>query len=208
MNVIFLKTSKLLVFLLVPVGFYLFVFAKPVVELFYQSGNFNEEAVHKSAVFLKLMAVTVFSVGINASVTRVFIAAQAIKQAFFYQLSLNILLIAAIWICTNYYGAYGYPCGVIIMNLVNCIAMYFVCRKLVMYIDYGALLKYTGLIILVNGGIATGLYFMVCYFRMDGILQMTIGFLLYLFVLLILNKKFILNVELLHIFKYAKQKFY
>lgn len=208
MNSIFLKTAKLLVFLLVPMGFYLFVFARPVVELFYQSGNFKAADVDAAAVFLKLLAVTIFSVGINAAVTRVFIAVQAIKQAFFYQLLLNILLIAAIWICTGYYGAYGYPYAVIIMNIINCFAMYFICRKLVMYINYAALLKYTGLIVLVNGVIASGLYVAAGYTGLHGLWQLLIGFLLYLFLLLILNKKFKLNAELSQIITYAKQKFY
>lgn len=123
MNETFLRTSKLVVFLLVPMGFFCFVFARPIVQLFYQGGSFDETSVAESAIFLKLLAVTVFSIGINAMVTRVFIAVQAIREAFFYQLILNVLLIAAISICTSFYGAYGYPYAVIIINLLNCLAM-------------------------------------------------------------------------------------
>ena len=205
-NITFLRTSKLMVFLLVPLGFYLFVFATPVVELFYHSKSFNANAVTESAMFLKLLAITIFSIGINAMVTRIFIAVQVIKQAFFYQLILNVLLIAAIGICTKLYGAYGYPYAVIIMNLVNFFTLYFICRKLVMYIDYAALLKYTGLIILINSVIALGLYFAVIYFKVGGITEIIIGFLLYLLILLVLNKKFKLNVELIQILEHVKER--
>ncbi len=208
MNITFLRTSKLLVFLLVPMGFYCFVFATPIVELFYQSSNFDVVAVAEAAVFLKLLAVTVFSIGLNAMVTRLFIAVQAIKQAFFYQLVLSALLIVAIWLLTNEYGAYGYPYAIIAVNLVNFFTMYFICRKLVMYIDYSALLKYTGLIILINTVIAGGLYFGLTYFIVDGIFQIIIGFFLYLIILLVLNKKYKLNIELTQIIKQARQKFY
>jgi hypothetical protein len=141
-------------------------------------------------------------------VTRVFIAVQAIRQAFFYQVVLNILLIAAIWICTRYYGAYGYPYAIIIMNLVNYFAMYFICRKLVPQIDYVAVLKYTSLIILINAVIATGLFLAVNYIPATSLVKVISGFLLYLIILLMLNKRFALNTELLHILKHVKQKFY
>ena len=189
-------------------GFFLFVFASPVVALFYQSKNFTTGDIAEAAMFLKLLAVTIFSIGINAMVTRVFIAVQAIKEAFFYQVFLNILLIAAIWVFTKYHGAYGYPYGVIIINMVNYFAMYFVCRKLVPQINYGALLKYTGIIILINAIIATGLYLGFNYFKSGVLITIISGFLGYLFILLILNRKFKLNTELGAIFKHAKQKFY
>ncbi len=208
MNDTFVKTSKLLVFILVPMGFYLFAFAAPIVELFYQSRNFTSDAIAESAVFLQLLAVSIFSIGINAMVTRVFIAVQAIKQAFFYQVALNILLIAVIWLCTKKYGAYGYPYGIIIVNVVNYFGMYLICKKLVASIDYAAVLKYTGIIILINAAIATGLYFAVNFFQAGVLLNLLFSFLAYLIILLVLNKKFNLNAELGHIIKHAKQKFY
>lgn len=208
MSETFLHTSKLMVFILVPMGFYCFVFAQPIVELFYQSRNFKADAVTEAAMFLKLLGVTIFSIGINAMVTRVFVAVQAIKQAFFYQVALSGFLIAAIWVCTRYYGAYGYPYGIIIMNMVNYFAMYFICKKLVPQINYAALLKYTALIILVNAVIAAALYVAVHYSQLGGLLNIIFGFLLYLIILLILNKKFALNTELDVIIKHVKQKIF
>lgn len=203
MNDTFLRTSKLIVFILVPIGFYCFVFATPLVALFYQSRNFNAMAVTESVFFLKFLAITIFSIGINAMVTRLFIAVQAIRQAFFYQAALNILLIAVIWICTKYYGAYGYPYAITIVNMINFMAMYFICRKLVPQINYAALLKYTGLLILINAIIAGALYAALHYFMLDGLLNIIFGFLLYLIILLILNKNFKLNTELGYILKHA-----
>ncbi len=207
MNDTFMRTSKLLVFILVPVGFYCFIFAVPIIQLFYQSNNFNAADVSESAMFLKLLSLTIFSIGINAMVTRLFIAVQAIRSAFIYQVILNVLLIAAIWLCTKYYGAYGYPYAIILMNLVNYIAMYFICRLLVPQINYAVLLKYTGLIIIINLVIAYALYIAVDYFKPGGMLQVVAGFLLYFITLLILNKKFSLNTELGYILKHARQKF-
>ena len=208
MNETFLRTSKLLVFLLVPMGFFCFVFATPIVELFYQSKNFSKASVADAALFLKLLAVTVFSMGINAMVTRLFIAIQAIKQAFFYQVILNTLLIIAIWICTKYYGAFGYPIGVIVINIVNFFAMYIICKKLVPQIEYTEVMKYTFIIILLNAAISAALYFALNYRSLNGVLQVVSGFLLYLVIVLWLNKKLKLNTELTHIINHFKQRFY
>ena len=154
------------------------------------------------------MSVTIFSIGVNAIVTRIFVAIQAIRQAFFYQVVLNIILIAAIWICTRYYGAYGYAYAIIIMNLINFISMYFICRELVPHIKYEALLKYSGFIILINAAIATGLFFAVHYIQVANLVKVITGFWLYFIILLMLNKKFALNTELAYILKHVKKKFY
>lgn len=206
MNKTFLGISKLMVFILVPVGCFMFVFAEQLVELFYLRGSFTRQAVVESARFMQLLSVTVFSIGINAVVTRIFIAMQAIKQAFYYQVVLSVFLIAATWICISYYGAYGYPYAIIIMNLVNFITMYFICRKLAPQINYADLLKYTILIILINAAIATGLFVALKHIQAVSLVKVISGFLLYLIILLTVNKKFALNIELVHILKHVKRK--
>jgi putative peptidoglycan lipid II flippase len=207
MNDTFVKTSKLLLFILVPMSFYLFVFAGPVVQLFYQSKNFTAEAAAESAFFLRLLSVCIFSIGINAMVTRIFIAVQAIRQAFFYQVALNLFLILVIWLFTKQYGAYGYPYGLILMNMVNYLGMYFICKKLVKALDYAAVLRYTILVILVNAVIAAGLYFLFSSLGMGILPGLVTGFLLYLMILLTLNEKLNLNTELSRSIKNVRKKF-
>jgi peptidoglycan biosynthesis protein MviN/MurJ (putative lipid II flippase) len=208
MNDTFVRTSRLLVFILVPLGFYLFVFATPMVELFSRGKNFSADDAAGAAVFLKLLAVTIFSIGINTMVTRLFIALQAIRQAFVYQFVLNILLIISIWLCTQRYGAYGYPYGIIIMHIINCLGMYFICKKLLAVINYRSVLMYTGLIVLINAAICTCLYFGMQWVNAANLPLLVSGFLVYLIILLILNKKFRLNTDLSHIIEHVKQKFH
>jgi len=69
-----------MIFLLVPMGCFMFVFAEPVVEFFYRHASFTQEDVIASAEFMKLLSVTIFSIGVNAIVTRIFIAMQAIRH--------------------------------------------------------------------------------------------------------------------------------
>lgn len=196
-------TAKLLLFLLVPVSCYLFVFARPLVNLFYLRGNFDAAAAEGSARFMQLLSVTIFSTGINALVSRLLIARQAIRQGFQYQVALNVLLILAIWLLTHWYGAYGYPYAIIAINLLNFVLMYFICRKLAPGINYAAVISHTGLLLLVNIPIAAGLYLLASLLPDVSLLAAIIAFFVYLFILIVVNHRFKINPDIDHIIRYA-----
>lgn len=188
LNDTFIRSAKLLVFLLVPAGFFLFTFATPVIQLFYAAGNFTPQAVTAAAKFLQLLALTIFSVGINAMVARVFIATKSIKQALVYAVIMNGLLIAAIWIFSIWYGAYGYPYGIIFMNIVNVVGMFFICRIFFKNIQYGKILKYTVAIILLQLPVAIVLLYFVASADIFYIYKLSIGAAVFGLVMLLMNR--------------------
>lgn len=188
MNETFLHISKLMVFILVPLGCFMFVFAEPVVALFYKRGSFTQEAVVESAKFMQLLSITIFSIGVNAIVTRIFIAMQAVKQAFFYQVVLNIILIAGIWAFTKQYGEYGYPYGIILANCINYIGMYFICKKYFKAIEYGKLLKYSAKIIAVNLPLAALLYYVLLPTNLVSLYKLLAGSVIYLVVFILMMR--------------------
>ena len=188
MNETFFSTSKFLVFVLVPVGFFVFVFARPIVELFYLRGDFTISSAQGAAVFLQLLGLSVFAIALNAMVTRVFIAMQAMKQAFFYQVIMNVLLIITTWLAVKYYGAYGYGYAIIAANIINLAGMFFMCRIIVPQLNYAALMRYTGLIILINGIIASLVYYAAAYLQINAVVKMTVMFACWLFILMLLYK--------------------
>ncbi len=179
MNKTFLEISKLMVFILVPLGCFMFVFAEQIVELFYMHGSFTRQAVVESARFMKLLSITIFSIGVNAVVTRIFIAMQAIRQAFFYQVVLSIILIAGIWAFTKQYGEYGYPYGVIMVNCLNYIGMYFICKKYIKGLDYRKLLMYSAKIIAVHLPLAAFLYYVFLSAEMVTLYKLLAGSIIY-----------------------------
>ena len=179
MNATFLRTSKLMAFILVPVGCFMFVFAEPIVELFYNRGNFIQQAVTESAKFLQLLSVTVFSIAVNAMVSRLFMAAQYIKQAFAYQVIMSCILIFFIWLFSKYYGAYGYPYAVILVNALNFLTMFFICKKYFKSIQYGQLLKYTGVIVLINSPVALILFYTLQQSNLFYFYKLLVGSIIY-----------------------------
>lgn len=201
------ETGKLLLFLLIPVAGYFFVFAQPIVELFYQRGNFSAESVSGAAGFLQLFSVTGFIIGINALVSRVFMATQTIRPAFIYQMIMNGLLIAAIWYLTEVYGAWGYPYALIGVYSLNLLMMHFLCRQLPVDIRYADLLPYAVLLLLINGAIAAVLYFSLPYLHLKDFSLLLTGFIAYLFLYLIINRMVRLNPFPGQFFHYVRNRF-
>ena len=208
MNESFVNTGKLLLFILIPLGCFLFVFSDDIVRLFYLRGNFTGSDVSNSARFLQLLSITIFSIGINSLVSRIFIATQAVKKAFVYQLLLNGSLIAAIWLFTKYYGVYGYPYAVILMNCVNYVAMFFICKNIAPGISYVALMKYTGMLLIINAAISTGLYAARPWLHAGVFGNCIIPFSFYLFILLVLNNVFHLNSDLVRAVQNVKKRLF
>lgn len=195
MNATFLHASKLLILILVPLGFFMFVLAGPLTALLYQHGNFTQQEVAGAARFMQLLSVTIFSIGINAMVTRIFIATQAIKQAFVYQVVLNVLLIGAIWLFTNMYGKYGYPYAVILVNCINFMGMYLICKKYFKVIEYGKLLVYSVKMILLNLLPAIGLYYLLPMTGFGSIYKLLTGAAIYLLVFVFMLKTSTVNQD-------------
>jgi putative peptidoglycan lipid II flippase len=189
MQQIFFRTGKLLLYLLMPISFFMFLFSHPIVQLFYVRGNFSITELDTAAEFLKWLSLAIFSTGINALVARVFTAMQAIRQAFIYQISLNALLFVLIWILTGIYGAIGYPYAVVITGTINFVLMYIVCRLLFSELDYMALIKYTGLLLIINGLIAIPLFYATVEIPVAGWIRLGLCFFVYLFLWLVLKNK-------------------
>jgi peptidoglycan biosynthesis protein MviN/MurJ (putative lipid II flippase) len=164
----------------VPMGCFMFVFAKPIIQLFYYRGSFTQEDVTESAKFMQLLSVTIFSIAVNAMVSRLFMAAQFIKQAFVYQLTMNCLLIFSIWLFSKYYDAYGYPYAVILVNCINYVTMFFICKRYFKAIQYEQLLKYSGVIILINIPIALILFFTLQHSNLFYFYKLLIGLFIYI----------------------------
>lgn len=187
----FTRTGRLLLFIMIPIGLYLLVFARPVVELLYRRGRFDEATVTGAAMFLRFFASVLFVIALNAWVSRVFIALQAIRQAFIYQLVMNSIFMVMTWLFTRYYEAYGYGYAYAAFYLLNFILMYFVCRWLARDIDYAGLAFYALRLLLINGVIATAFYFLLPYVSIPSWLQLLLSFLLWLALLVPAGKKII-----------------
>ena len=113
---------------------------------------------------------------------------------------------ATIWVCTIQYGAYGYPIGVIIVNVINFFGMYIVIKNIAPFINFIDIIKYTITIVLINAIIAYGLFWASAKANLSAFATIILGFLLYLIILLIANKEFKLNTRLTQLINHVLQR--
>jgi peptidoglycan biosynthesis protein MviN/MurJ (putative lipid II flippase) len=195
MNETFIRSAKLLIFLLVPLGCFVFVFSPAIINIFYGSKALNDKFAD-TAIFLQLLSITTFSIAVNSLVARLFIATQKVKQGFIYQVIMNVILIFTTWLMVKEYGAVGYGWAIIAINAVNFICLYFVCKVISKAIHYVAVLKYAALIILINTIIATGFYFIFKNINASDLLILASAATGWIIILFLLNKAFHLNTDL------------
>lgn len=194
-NDTFVRTARVMVFVMVPLSFFLFLFAPQVAGIFY-GNHVSSAALDDVAFFLMYLSVTGFCIAVNSLVARVFIAKQAIRQGFIYQLVMNGILIAVTWLLVNKYGAYGYAYAIVAVNLLNYILLYFICRAIAPETDYKEVLRYSVLIIIVNAAIGAGLYLAMCQWQVQPVVIVAAAAVVWLSALLLLNRFFRLNKDM------------
>jgi putative peptidoglycan lipid II flippase len=176
----FSRITRLLIFITVPVACFMFIFAEHIVRLFYDHGDFKSGDIVTSVRFLQLFSIVIFTIAVNAIVSRLFIAAQAIRQGIGYSVFMNLLQIIAIWTFVKYFGAYGYPYAVILINFLNFFMLYFILKKYFPYIRYGKLLNFCIPVFVINVIFSAGLYFTMISIHFHYLSELLLGFVLYL----------------------------
>ncbi len=125
MNDVFVNSSKALLFILIPISCFLFLYAHDIIALLLQRGNFDSEAVQQTVVFFKYFCLLLPFLAINTLVSRIFMAAQKIKEAFWYQIIMNGVLIGLIYVLVMFYGVIGYPIALIILHSLSVFFIFF-----------------------------------------------------------------------------------
>lgn len=106
-------SMKGLFFVLVPASLFGAAYAGELIGLLFGRGAFGPESVASAAGFFRLFALLLPFYAANSLVARLFLAAQKIKEAFWYQLGMNLLMAAAIAGGVARYGALGYPAALL-----------------------------------------------------------------------------------------------
>lgn len=146
----FCRAARLLVFVLLPLSAYVFVYSREIVAVLFQRGAFDEHAVDNTAAFLGWFVLNLPFLAINTIVARLFMASQKIRQAFWYQVVMNLLLVGLTVVLLRRLGAIGYPVAQLVLGLANVLLLYWLMKYLFPAIPYGRLLKDLARMILFN----------------------------------------------------------
>ncbi|MFO1522268.1 MAG: lipid II flippase MurJ [Kiritimatiellia bacterium] len=113
----FQRSARGLVFILTPLAAFLFLNARAIVGVLLERGSFDAHAGATAAMFLRYMALTLPLLGINTITARLFMSAQKIKAAVWFQTAQNLILATAMYVGIRRFGAPGYA-GVLVLFLV------------------------------------------------------------------------------------------
>ncbi len=177
---------------MLPISILAFIFSEDIITMLFQRGKFDVYSAKNSALFMKYLVLTLPFVAINGLAARLYMAAQLISYAFWYQIFANILLICMVWFGIKNYGSVGFPLAMIAQNILNIFAIYFFLKFLLPFINYKKILLYFALIIALN--VALGLIIALFINNFENtFVKLMLGSSTYIIVYVFLNKIFKIN---------------
>jgi putative peptidoglycan lipid II flippase len=112
LNRILLDVATSTLFLIVPLSFALYLYGDKIVEIIYMRGSFDMSSVKSTGLLLKYLGLSIPFVALNAFYSRVFIALQKMKLAFYSGLIVNLLFLFLLYLLVNLLGPIGYPIAI------------------------------------------------------------------------------------------------
>lgn len=208
LNDIFISSMKFLIFILVPISGLFFLFSEEIITLLYKRGSFNGESVRQTALFFRYLGLSLTYFAINTMTARIFMATQKIKQAFWYQVVMNIILIIIIYFFIKNWGIIGYLSGILFYQAIVIITILFLTNSFFKMIEYISVLKFLSLVLVINASIVIPIKLINEFFTTNYFLCACEGL---IYLILILSFNLIFKIEpqsnstiksLLHICKF------
>jgi putative peptidoglycan lipid II flippase len=138
MDDVFLRLTRLLLSVLVPVAVMISVYSPEVVTLFYGHGEFDAEAVAKTSGFLRGLALAAPFLAMNTLASRLAMARQAIAAWTRYVVGLNAALSVWTFVVIWWFGPWWYPWGLAVFQALSMGALHAFMRRHHREISVGA----------------------------------------------------------------------
>ena len=116
---VLVSSLKGLFFALVPLSLFGSFYAEEIVRALFGRGAFGPEAVASASAFFRLFALLLPFYAASSLTARLFLAAQKVREAFWYQVGMNLLLAALIAGFVARFGALGYPAGLLVFYVLS-----------------------------------------------------------------------------------------
>lgn len=150
LNRYFLDVSNFLIFILVPITCISFLYSDEIFSILYHRGAFGADSVNNSAHFFRYLIILLPMLAVNTLVARLFMASYLIKQAFWYQITLNTVLIVFIYIGIRAIGIEGYFISLVSVYVLSTVLQTYMLKRFLSYIDYHVMLKKFLAVLVIN----------------------------------------------------------
>lgn len=109
LNAHFLRTGRLLLFIITPLAAFTFFYAADIITLFFKRGHFTALSVQNAAAFLRPLMLLMWMMVPILMQSNALAAARKFKEAFGYLLFSNLLFTAGVIWAVHRWGAFAYP---------------------------------------------------------------------------------------------------
>lgn len=195
LNNAYLRTVKLLLFIITPLASISFIFSEEIISILYSRGAFDSKAISVTADFFKYFVIMLPFVCMDAISARLYATTQTIKYSFIYQIIGNVLRIVFIYWGLKIYGYIGYPLAMLSVSILSVFIFYIYTLKLFPFIEYKRIMKYLLVIILSNLAISVVVKFAASLFS-NWYLVLGAGTALYFCLVLLINHIFSINFDI------------
>jgi putative peptidoglycan lipid II flippase len=136
------RSIRYLLLATVPLSGFCFLYAREITEALYLRGAFDAEAAGRTALFFRVFVLNLPLLAANTIVARLFMATQKIRQAFGYQIAINLVQIALLLAGIRLWGAVGYPIAVAATGLLNLLLLWPLMKWMFPFVRYAEVLRY------------------------------------------------------------------
>jgi len=149
-NQTFLASNFILLFFLTPLVIFSCYFAKDIVSLFFERGNFTGKAVQDTVSFLRPFIFTVLLLAPAMIQGAAVAAMRKIKENFPFSVVSSLIFLSGVWFLVPRYGAFSFAyisvAGLVISALIN--GIFF--RRYLPSVPFFKMYADTGVLILLN----------------------------------------------------------
>ena len=158
---IFTEIANLLHFIMIPISCLIFLYSDQIVGILQDFTSIDKTVAGYTSVFMKYLGILLPFYVSNTLMSRLFMASHKIKEAFWYQLTFNIIQIIFIYVAVKMFGIIGYPVTLIIIYFINTFMYYFVEKHYFNMIGYGRILLKFLLFVLVNAAVSAVVFLLI-----------------------------------------------
>ncbi|GGH76480.1 putative peptidoglycan lipid II flippase [Pullulanibacillus pueri] len=109
---------------IVPVSFFVLIFAEDLIRVVFQHGMFSQSSTHLTATVLQIIALSMLFNAANVYITRFYYAYEhSISPVIFNLLSIFVINVGVTEVTMHWLGVYGIALGTMISTLVNFILL-------------------------------------------------------------------------------------
>lgn len=156
LNAAFLSAIRVLLFILIPVSALGFLYADGIITVLLERGAFDTGSARWTSDFFRYLVLLNPFLAINAVVGRLFMSGQKIAEAFRYQIGINVLFTATMFVGVSLYGPMAYPWSLLCIYLLNTVFCFHLVRHYFPTVHYGEIFPFLAKLLLMNG-VLTGI---------------------------------------------------